>query len=384
MMLEFIVCHCWVLYCVGMFFLVILTLNEYLLIHEKECGCITEERKDILNVNEVKTSDDEVVTKEMGDYEETIKSDVEEKVEVVKPLELHPIIETTDYCGEDFVAIDFETAVANKPRHICQVGISVVSGGFIKSYGILVKPYGNVYDHYCHVVHGLSSADTENSPMFNVVWESIKHFFEGSVIVAHNVGFDLEVLYENLYFYGLPLPNEKRVVCTMELNNRCSLYDCAKHYGIEMKKHHDALSDALTCAKIYIAMQKPSADTNVERVKYCKHEKIDSVYLAVKKDAPKDSFFYGKKVVISGVFREVGRNQLAKVLQMRGADVNICVSKRTDILICGKNCGWSKVEKAEKYGVRMIDEDELLEIMDNDDMICNDDSVKEDESIIVV
>ena len=150
-----------------------------------------------------------------------------------------------------------------------------------------------------------------------------------------------------------------------------------------MKKHHDALSDALTCAKIYIAMQKPSADTNVERVKYCKHEKIDSVYLAVKKDAPKDSFFYGKKVVISGVFREVGRNQLAKVLQMRGADVNICVSKRTDILICGKNCGWSKVKKAEKYGVRMIDEDELLKIMDNDDMICNDDSVKEDESIIV-
>lgn len=142
------------------------------------------------------------------------------------------------------------------------------------------------------------------------------------------VGFDLEVLYENLYFYGLPLPNEKRVVCTMELNNRCSLYDCAKHYGIEMKKHHDALSDALTCAKIYIAMQKPSVDTNVERVKYCKHEKIDSVYLAVKRDAP-------------------------------------------------------KVEKAEKYGVRMIDEDELLKIMDNDDMICNDDSVKEDESIIV-
>ena len=40
MMLEFIVCYCWVLYCVGMFFLVILTLNEYLLIHDNERDCL--------------------------------------------------------------------------------------------------------------------------------------------------------------------------------------------------------------------------------------------------------------------------------------------------------------------------------------------------------
>lgn len=71
--------------------------------------------------------------------------------------------------------------------------------------------------------------------------------------------------------------------------------------------------------------------------------------------------FSGKSVVISGTLSKP-RDEIAALLESRGAKVGSSVSKKTDFLICGEKAG-SKLEKAEECGVRVIMEEELWRVL---------------------
>ena len=43
------------------------------------------------------------------------------------------------------------------------------------------------------------------------------------------------------------------------------------------------------------------------------------------------NYFYNKKVVITGTF-SIGRQEMAEMLQSKGADVNTAISKKTNIV----------------------------------------------------
>ena len=69
-----------------------------------------------------------------------------------------------------FTALDFETAMPNR-NSICQVGmIRVENGIIVDSFNELVKPPGNLYNHFNTRVHGLSPYDTYDMPTFPEVW----------------------------------------------------------------------------------------------------------------------------------------------------------------------------------------------------------------------
>ena len=76
----------------------------------------------------------------------------------------------------------------------------------------------------------------------------------------------------------------------------------------------------------------------------------------------KNSYFYNKTVVITGTFNTYGRNELTALLESKGASVTTSVSKTTDVLVSGNDAG-SKLEKAIKLGIKIINEDELLKIL---------------------
>ncbi len=71
-----------------------------------------------------------------------------------------------------------------------------------------------------------------------------------------------------------------------------------------------------------------------------------------------DSFFAGKKVVISGKFAGFPRTELQEKLKQLGAQVTSAVSVRTDFLICGEGSG-KKLADARRLRVQVIDENEL-------------------------
>ena len=75
-----------------------------------------------------------------------------------------------------------------------------------------------------------------------------------------------------------------------------------------------------------------------------------------------NSYFSGKKIVLTGGLDNYSRPDLTKILQNLGADVVSSVSKNTDLVIAGKDAG-SKLDKAKALNVEIIDEAKLLELL---------------------
>jgi DNA ligase (NAD+) len=67
----------------------------------------------------------------------------------------------------------------------------------------------------------------------------------------------------------------------------------------------------------------------------------------------------GKTVVITGTLPTLSRSRATEAVEQAGGRVTSSVSKATSFLVAGDEAG-SKLEKARKLGVEVIDEAELL------------------------
>jgi DNA ligase (NAD+) len=70
----------------------------------------------------------------------------------------------------------------------------------------------------------------------------------------------------------------------------------------------------------------------------------------------------GKTFVITGTLPNLKRSEAKKMLQDAGARVTSSVSGNTDYLVVGADAG-SKLDKARKIGVELLDESEMLELL---------------------
>lgn len=75
-----------------------------------------------------------------------------------------------------------------------------------------------------------------------------------------------------------------------------------------------------------------------------------------------DNMFNGKWVVISGVFEKLDRHTIKSEMCNRGATVSAMLDRRVSFFIAG-DCAGRKLEQAEYYGIRIIREDELLNLL---------------------
>ncbi len=75
-----------------------------------------------------------------------------------------------------------------------------------------------------------------------------------------------------------------------------------------------------------------------------------------------DGFWQGKTVVFTGSLSTMTRQEAAERVSLRGARVTDSVSRNTDIVVTGKDPG-SKRAKAEKLGIRILDEGQFLELV---------------------
>lgn len=157
---------------------------------------------------------------------------------------------------DNFVAIDFEAANAAFTS-ACSMGIVIVRDNqIVERYYSLLKPVPNHYDWYNSKVHGIKKTDTEKAPRFPVVWRQVADKVAGLPFVAHGMLFDQHVLRALHELFKMPYPDYK-FYCTNEgsqkylpdLENH-KLHTVAKHFGYEMKNHHNALDDAEACAVI--------------------------------------------------------------------------------------------------------------------------------------
>lgn len=148
----------------------------------------------------------------------------------------------------NFTAIDFETAQGYR-WSICQVGLVRVENGEItKKLDLLVQPPDNYYWKQFVEIHGITWEMTKNSPTFDIIWPLIEPFITGQNVVAHNGAFDFRCIQQTLNWYGIETP-EFISHCTYKIYGE-SLSTLCNKYGIKLD-HHNAISDALACAKLF-------------------------------------------------------------------------------------------------------------------------------------
>ena len=71
----------------------------------------------------------------------------------------------------------------------------------------------------------------------------------------------------------------------------------------------------------------------------------------------------GLSIVISGVFTQHSRDEYKQIIEQNGGKNVGSISKKTSFILAGENMGPSKLEKAEKLGIRIVGEDEFLAML---------------------
>ena len=279
----------------------------------------------------------------------------------------------------NFVAIDVETA-QGKRWSICQIGLAIVENGVItQTFSKLVQPPNNEYSEWNIRIHGITPEMTAKEPLFSDIWPEVEPMIAGKRLVAHNASFDMNCLIQAFDFYSMPVPDFE-CDCTysrtgVKLNEICEAYE------IELNNHHDAACDAEACAKVYLNLLKginPDFSKISSRSKKSNnffqsegHEHLCGDVLKPDLDhADKNSPFYAKKVVFTGVLTSISRNDAACLVKNLGADIDTSITKRTDFVITGSAPGPSKMKKIEQYNsqgsnIRIVFEKEFLRMCEN-------------------
>ena len=76
----------------------------------------------------------------------------------------------------------------------------------------------------------------------------------------------------------------------------------------------------------------------------------------------KEGVFSGKTVVLTGKLTLFTRGQAQEKIESMGGSVGSGVTKATDLVVAGEKAG-SKLVKAEKLGVKVINEAQFLELI---------------------
>lgn len=84
--------------------------------------------------------------------------------------------------------------------------------------------------------------------------------------------------------------------------------------------------------------------------------------IAFKETEKKSGVFSGMKVVLTGSLPTYKRGEATKLIENNGGEVASAVSKSVNLVVAGEDAG-SKLEKAEKLGIRIIDENEFKSML---------------------
>lgn len=73
----------------------------------------------------------------------------------------------------------------------------------------------------------------------------------------------------------------------------------------------------------------------------------------------------GKSIVISGIFEHHSRDEYKLLIEKNGGKNVGSISGKTSFILAGDNMGPSKLEKAKKLGIRIMNEDEFLSMIES-------------------
>lgn len=105
--------------------------------------------------------------------------------------------------------------------------------------------------------------------------------------------------------------------------------------------------------------------TDSQNIEITEKLKSAGVQLTVSEEElkPESDILSGKSIVISGTFTHHSRDEYKKIIEQNGGKNVGSVSGKTSFILAGENMGPEKLNKAEKLGIEIINEDEFLKMI---------------------
>lgn len=270
----------------------------------------------------------------------------------------------------DFIAIDFETANADRAS-ACSIGaVKVISGEVQDTFSSLINPPGgpSSFAPANIAVHGIQPSDVVHAPTFDEVWSAFDLWAGSMPLVAHNAGFDMSVLSKTFPIYGIE-PIEREYFCSLVLSRQhlelvsYSLPFVADALGLGNFDHHEALADAMAAAEVVIRLGELTNTGSLESLAKSSAVVAGTITKSgasgthkVRRGATRDytnsqideikasldltrvdqsTIFWNKKFVFTGTLSNMVRQQAMAEVLIRGGDVGSSVSRDTDYLVFG-------------------------------------------------
>ena len=165
------------------------------------------------------------------------------------------------HAATTFVAIDFETA-NSRYYSACALGMVVFEDGEPKNRRLYMINPGCKFDEMNVSIHGITQAQVADAPKFDALWSELVPILRKFRVVAYS-DFDAKVLRSLIRHYGLAVGESFTLnyldACQYARDNILGLTNyklptVAKFLQIDGLKHHDAVSDAETCGRIYVRL----------------------------------------------------------------------------------------------------------------------------------
>ena len=131
--------------------------------------------------------------------------------------------------------------------------------------------------------------------------------------------------------------------------------DALKNATLDELTHIDGIGDVMA-KSVITYFHTPENQTIVERLRgYGLRMSLSEEQLASHTELLK-----GQTIVISGVFQKHSRDEYKAMIEQNGGKNTGSISAKTSFILAGDNMGPAKLQKAEKLGVRIVNEDEFL------------------------
>lgn len=259
----------------------------------------------------------------------------------------------------DYVVIDIETTGLDPyyDEIIEVAALKISNGAIIDTYQTLVKPTDiESVNEYITQLTGITPKMLSNAPLFTDIKNDFLSFLNDSILVGHNVNFDINFLYDAT---NGSLRND--FIDTMRISRRLlpelkhhRLKDIAVHYNVDIDKSHRALDDCKTTNTCYMALY-----SNV----LTKFDSPETFYNSVKKyhlnanDIKTNNIefdvnhpLYNKACVFTGTLERFPRKEAMQLVADVGGICQNGINAKTNYLILGNNdyCSTIKDGKSSK------------------------------------
>ncbi|MBS5582786.1 MAG: 3'-5' exoribonuclease [Megasphaera sp.] len=271
---------------------------------------------------------------------------------------------------DNYIVLDLETTGYNPHfDEIIEVACIRYSGSEkIDSFHSYVQPtpYGDDSIHYVDdfitKLTGITDDMLVTAPKFKDIANELYDYLGDSVIIGHNVNFDINFLYDNfLKCLGCEFKND--YLDTMRLS-RIALPDLPHHRLKDLKEYfsidgvqHRALNDCQITHTVLSKLLDYIQENNVDLERYLHPKRFDLTSLTgdVTLNDPSNPL-YGKHCVFTGKLQRFVRKDAAQIVCNIGGCCDNSVTKKTNFLIIGglddiplvKDGKSTKMKKAEK------------------------------------